>query len=312
MRTIRRADPSCVVAFVEVVARGGFREASRALGVPKSTLSQRVAALEQQLDTRLLVRTTRSVKLTDVGARYHTEVAPAIAALQAAEGLIGALHERPTGRVRLTAAYELGQRALGPVLATFASRYPEVALEVDLTDRQVDLIEEGYDLAIRVGPLADSGLVARRLGGPVRVGVYASPKYLRRAGTPKEPGALADHRCLVMWGARTGARWPFRGPRKLRTVAVTPHAAVNSYEVLRAMAVAGAGIARLPAMQAAPHVRAGELVEVLAEFAVPPTNLFAVYPRARGAAPAVRAMLELLAETIDLGGPVEGQAKPRR
>lgn len=301
MRTIGQLDANAVIAFLEVVEQQSFRGAARALGVPKSTLSQRVAQLEEQLGAPLLVRTTRSVKLTEIGARYHREVAPAIAALRSAQAMVGCLTEQPSGRLRITAPFELGQAIFGDVLATYAARYPEVSVEADLVDRQVDLIAEGYDIALRVGPLRDSALMARRLGGPQHTGIFASPAYLRGAGIPTDPRELSDHRCLVMHGAQSPTLWPFRGARRLRTVTVTPHMSVNSIQVLCALALAGLGLARVPASYAAPAVAAGQLVEVLQPFAPPPRQLFAVYPRALASSPALRGMLDLLTEKFERG-----------
>ncbi|HEY8429613.1 MAG TPA: LysR family transcriptional regulator [Sandaracinaceae bacterium] len=298
MRTVGHLDANAVIAFLEVVERGSFRGAARALGVPKSTLSQRVAQLEQQLGAPLLVRTTRSVRLTEIGARYHREVAPAIAALRSAHAMVGHLTKEPSGHLRITAPVELGQSVLGGVLATYARRYPAVSVEADLVDRRVDLIAEGYDLALRIGPLRDSGLMARRLGRPRHHGIYGSPAYLRQAGTPTHPRELAAHRCLVMHGARAPVLWPFKGPTRQRTVAVTPYISVNSIQVLCALAVAGAGLACIPEPYAAPAVEAGQLVEVLRPFAAPPRQVFAVYPRALASSPPLRGMLDVLTEAF--------------
>jgi DNA-binding transcriptional LysR family regulator len=295
----KHADPNDVLALLAVVEHRGFRGAERALGIPKSTLSQRVRALEEHLGARLLARTTRTSQLTELGESYVREVAPAIAALQSAEALVSRLSAKPSGRLRVTAPFELGQSLLGRILARYVQRYPDVKLELELLDRPVDLVTERYDLGIRVGPLADSSLIARKLGDPQHVGLYASPSYLRRAGKPQAPSDLVHHRCLVMSSARTPSSWTFRDGRKLRTLAIQAHASANSFRLLAELAAGGAGIARIARPHVASVLERGEVVEVLGTFAPPPYQVFAVYSSARHVTPALRAMVELLTAGFD-------------
>lgn len=300
MRTIQQADPGAILVFVEVVKQQNFRAAARALGLSKSTVSQRVADLEEHLGARLLTRTTRSLKLTDIGASFHREVAPALDALRNAEALVGTLQARPSGRLRLTAPVELGHDLLGSVLGRYATQYPEVEIDVVLTDRMVNLVEEGFDLAIRVGPLADSNLVSRRLRMPQELCTVASPRYLAQRGTPKTPRDLAAHRCLVMTGAQTPSAWRYRVDGKERAFSVTPHIAVNSFTVLREVALADAGIARMPLRYAEGDLEAKRLRRVLARYSPGGRATLVVYPPARHISPALRAMVDLLVENDDL------------
>jgi DNA-binding transcriptional LysR family regulator len=298
MWTIDEPDLNAVTAFAKVAEMRSFRGAAEALGLAKSTLSQRVAKLEQQLGARLLSRTTRVVRLTEVGESSYQAVAPALAALHAADCLVADLRQRPRGSLRLTAPVELGQAVMGDAIAWFAERHPEVDLLIELTDRQVNLVEEGFDLALRVGPLSDSSLVSRRISEPQAKRLYASPAYLKAHGVPARPDDLARHACMVMTGHTEATTWRLHGPDGPEAIALRPKIAVNSWTVLRELALAGRGIARLPELELREALATGALVEVLADYAPPPVACYAVFPSARNLSPTVRAMIDALVERL--------------
>lgn len=285
--------------FVQVVESKTFRAAARALGMPKSTVSFRVAALEEQLGERLLERTTRRLRLTDAGVLYHQRALSALETLQEAERALSDRKASPSGRLCVTTTIEGGQFVLAPIFAEYARRYPAVELEIILTDRRVDLLEEGVDVAIRGGPLPDSSFVARRLLSKTTLGCYASPAYLKEHGTPRRPQELARHACLVMTSQSDPLVWKFEVNGKPTKVRVSPRAKANSFVMLTEFAKAGLGIARLPDSVAKSALAAGAIEAVLTAF-LPKSagGLHAVYPSARHLSPKVRALLELFDERL--------------
>lgn len=289
-------DLNAVTAFAMVVEQRSFRGAARALGIPKSTVSLKVAELEAALGARLLERTTRSLRLTDAGHAYHQRVTPALEALADAERAVEELSTTPSGRLRMTTTVEGGQILLGPLVAEYLRRYPAVEVQVYLVDRHVDLIEEGFDLALRGGALPDSTLVARKISTPGRLRLYASPEYLRRRGTPKRPQDLAKHDCLVMSAQSKPTWWGFQIGKKQLGVEVRARSQANSFVVLRDLAIAGIGVARLPDYIGGPAQESGKLRPLLEPFLLAPLPWHAVYPSSRHLAPKVRAMIELLEE----------------
>jgi DNA-binding transcriptional LysR family regulator len=291
-----KADLQAVRLFVQVVESKTFRGAADALRVPKSTVSLRVAQLEDQLGERLLERTTRRLRLTEAGATYYRSAVAALEELRDAERTLADRKSRPAGKLRVTTTIEGGQLIFAPLFAEYLRRYPEVELEVFLTDRRVDLIEEGIDLAIRGGDLPDSGLVAHRLQLSGSLRCYASPRYLERRGTPRHPRELPRHDCLVMSGQREPSAWKFSVDGRTSVVQVRPRAVANSFVVLGEFAKAGLGIALMPSSVAAGSIEAGTLRQVLTAFAPPASALNAVYPSARHLSAKVRALLELLDE----------------
>ena len=309
-----RADLNAVNVFVRVVQAKTFRAAASELGVPRSTVSFRVAQLEDRLGERLLERTTRSLRLTEAGAAYYARVAPALEAMREAEETLESRKAGPSGVMRVTAPFESGQLVLAPLFAEYMRRYPDVRLEIVLTDRHMDLIDEHVDLAIRAGALPDSSLVARRLASHASLSCFASPGYLERRGTPRRARDLASHDCLVMSSQSRPTTWTFHEGRKVVSIEVRPRAEANSFLVIAELAKAGLGIARIPDFLVRDAVASGALRSVLDDL-LPPGghgHLHAVYPSARHLSAKVRAFLDLLEETGFAAGTREPSRRLRR
>jgi DNA-binding transcriptional LysR family regulator len=290
-RTTSLPDLSEIGVFVQVVQAGSFSQAARNLGLPKSTVSRKVAQLEERLGARLLQRTTRKLSLTEVGAMYHERCSRILPELEAAEREVHDLQDVPRGLLRLSAPLRFP--LLGDLVAEYLALYPDVRAEVVCTDRVVDLIDEGFDLAIRAGALADGSLIARRLMDSIPHFVVAAPAYVERRGKPRTPDDLARHDCLLFGGQRERATWRFQRGGRVTEVAVTGRAAINDFEMLCKGAVAGLGIGLMPAPQCCPELRAGRLVRVLEEWQVADFPLSIVYPSTRHLSPKVRAFIDL-------------------
>lgn len=294
-------DLNDVLVFTRVAEAGSFSRAADRLGLPKSSVSMRVARLEDRLGARLIERTTRRLRLTEVGQRYFEHARRVILDLEQASATVDSFRTAPAGSLRVSAPPVLGQAFLPGIVSEYARRFPEVRLFVDLSNRRVDLLEEGFDVAIRAGALPDSSLVARRLGrGAAKL--YASPAYLAANGTPTDPADLARHRLLENAGSAEAAVWTLRPDRGGAPVEVRPPAGfalvTNDHAVLADAARADHGIANLPTFWAAAGVVDGSLVTVLADWSVRQVELNAVYPSHKSLSPALRAFLDLAAERL--------------
>ena len=300
-------EPNDLLLFTRVVDEGSFSRAALRAGLPKSTVSRRLAALETQLGERLLLRTTRRLTLTDFGHSVLEHARHLTAEVEATESL--ALHRqaRPSGRLRVSMPADLAD-ALGPALADFMATHPAVALEVDLSPRRVDLIGENFDLAIRMGDLPDDASLAARRLAVFSMGVYAAPAYLRRRGVPDRPEALLQHDALRLLG-RGGEPMPWTFSRgDERWQGVPPgRATANSPALLIRLARAGAGIAIFGDHFAAPHVASGELVALLADWRLEGETAWAVFPGRRLMPARTRAFLDAL--QAEFSGPRCQQAQ---
>lgn len=284
--------------LVAAADHGGFSAAARALGVTPSAVSKTISRLEARLGVRLLNRTTRRLTPTADGDMLIARGRHILAELDEAEMQVTRSRGMPRGLLRLHTLVAFGLHSLPPVLPEFLRRYPEVQVEISISDRLVDLVEEGGDLAVRSGRLADSSLVARHICDSERV-ICAAPAYLRKHGTPRRPEDLLRHNCIVISGHPQLRRWPFDDPKDdgIRTIEVGGSVSANNAENVLQMALLGVGIVRLGDLVTAEHIRAGRLVPVLVDrHHVEPLPLHAVYPQSRLRSPKVAVMVEFLIE----------------
>jgi DNA-binding transcriptional LysR family regulator len=285
-------------AFVAVADLRGFASAARKLGLSPSGVTRLIAALEDRLGARLLQRTTRSVALTDAGTRYLERARRILAEVEEAEGAAEGERTRPSGRLIVSAPIGFGRLHVSPVMTTYLKRFAEVSGELRLSDRMINLVEDGVDVAVRIGHLADSSLVARHVGEMRRI-VVASPAYLKAHGEPKTPEAVASHH-TILFGATTAApdlRF-LRDGKEIR-IAPVPRLMTNSADAAIQYAVAGGGLTRVFAYQAADAIKRGRLRIVLAKFEQPPLPIHIVYPTSRLLAAKVRAFIDLVVEISD-------------
>ena len=293
-------EPNDLVLFARVVDEGSFSRAADRLGVPKSTVSRRVAALEAQLGEQLLRRTTRKLTVTDFGRAVLEHAHHVVEDVAAAESLAQHRQVQPSGRLRVTMPGDLASLWLAPMLAEFVLNYPAVTLDVDLSARFVDLVAENFDVAIRMGELRDDATLAARRIALLTNSLYAAPTYVTRRGAPSEPDALMEHDALRLL-ARTGdpqvwalvhgeARWEGIPPGR---------ATANSPETLMRMALAGAVIAIIHDAFALPYLRRGELVQVLPDWSAPSVIASAVFPGRRLMPAHTRAFIDALVKFAD-------------
>src|SRR5882757_1725405 len=294
-------DLNDIVVFARVIEAGSFTAAARLLGMPKTTVSRRIAALEREVGVRLLQRTTRSLNVTDAGRLYYEASSQALRTIEDANLRLAEARTEPSGTIRISAPVGFGGFFLSSTILDFLAAYPKTKVELRLTDDKLGLVENGIDLSFRTGVLPDSTLIARKLGSTHRV-LCASPDYLARHGVPAASADLARHHCVIA-GPSTGmAHWVLDGPHGQETVAVSGRFAANEMQALMAAAIAGYGIAQLPYHVAEASVRDGRLRRVLGDYTTPVGGLYAVYPSSRHVSPLVQAFIELAAERLAATG----------
>lgn len=288
-----------LIAFARAGTLGNFTAAARSLSVSPSAVSKSVQRLEQRLGVSLFTRTTRSLTLTAEGRDLHERALRLLRDAEEIEQAAMAARAEPSGTLRVAASLPIGVHVIAPALPAFRRLHPKVSVDLRLNDRMVDLIEEGIDVAVRIGELADSRLLSRRLA-PHRLCCFASPAYLAARGTPVHPDGLDGHDTVSLRFQSTGQtlRWPFRIDERLVEVVPPSDIVVDVSDALVAALAAGGGIGVAATFIAAPYVARGELVPVLSDFAVERHNITALWPESRRTNPAVRAFLTLLQEAF--------------
>ena len=285
-------------AFVAVADLQGFAPAARKLGLSPSGVTRLIAALEDRLGARLLQRTTRKVALTDVGARYLERARRILSDVEEAENSAQAERTRPSGRLVVAAPVGFGRLHVSPVMSAYLKRYPEVGAELRLADRMINLVEDGVDIAVRIGHLPDSSLVARHVGEMRRI-VVASSGYLKQRGAPNKPEAIATHDTIQFGATIASPEWRFVDDGREVRVACTPRFVTNSADAAIQYAEAGGGLTRVMAYQAAESIKTGRLKIVLAKFEQPPLPIHVVYPTSRLLSAKVRTFIDLVTEISD-------------
>lgn len=282
-----------IKAFTRVVQHGSFAAAARELRLSRSAVSKYVIDLEQALGVQLLVRTTRSAGPTENGQAYYERCVAILADLEEADLAVTRLQAEPRGMLRVNAPMSFGTLHLGAAIADFMKKYPALHIQLILSDQQIDPVQEGFDVTLRIAELASSSLVARKIA-PARRVICAAPAYLAQRGTPQHPNDLRDHDCLAYGHLATGNQWKLTGRDGDHWIRIPWTLCSNNAEVLCAAAVRGHGIALLPTFIAGADLQEGSLRSILTDYAAPEISIYAIYPETRHLSVKVRVFIDFL------------------
>lgn len=281
--------------FVKVVEIGSFIGAAQALDIPKSTVSAKVSSLEERLGVTLIKRTTRKLHITDVGQEYYEQCRNALVQINEAEKQVTVDQSIPSGLLRLSAPSELGNALLPSLILEFKKKYPQVNLEVILTDRNVDFIAERIDLGIRVGVLKDSSLIAKKLGN-IYFAPFVGPKYLKNHPTPKTPQDIEQHHTIIF--SPIGEKWEFNSQKNSQVVKVNCTTEINDLNLIKSLTAAGLGIALLPTFLCLNEAKSGKLVRILKKWRSQERPVHIIYPSQKFVSPKIRAFIDLATDTL--------------
>ncbi|AUT00468.1 LysR family transcriptional regulator [Nostoc sp. CENA543] len=289
---------ACMKSFVRTVETGSFSAVARELNTTQPTISKQIAALEEYLDVQLLVRSTRTLSLTEEGIRFYEHCQQVLEAVKEAESSVGK-RQKPTGVLRVCCPVAFGQLQIIPRLNVFLERYPDIKIDLMMADQFVDLIEEGVDLAIRIGNVQDTSLITRRIGTTRRITI-GHQSYFERAGEPQTPEELVKHNCIVYTRLATGNEWHFQGTQGVIKVAVNGNFQANNSTAIRAAVFAGLGIAVSPIWLFGDVLENGNLKMILKDYQPVPLPIQAVYRRSRFVAAKVRCLIDFLSHEFKL------------
>jgi DNA-binding transcriptional LysR family regulator len=282
-------------AFTRVVQHGNLAAAARELRLSRSAVSKYVIELERELGAQLLVRTTRSASPTENGQAYYERCIAILADIEEADRAVASLQSEPRGLLRVNAPMSFGTLHLGRAVADFMEKYPQLQIQLVLSDQQIDPVQEGFDVTLRIADLPSSSLIARKIAPAVRV-VCAAPSYLARRGLPKHPSELRDHDCLTYGYLATGHQWKLTGPDGDHWIQIPWTLCSNNGEVLRDAVVKGRGIALLPTFIVGADLQEGGLRSILADYRAPEISVYAIYPQTRHLSVKVRVFIDFLIE----------------
>lgn len=287
-----------IAVFAQVVRSGSFTAAAQRLSLSKSVVSKYVTRLENRLGARLLNRTTRRLSLTEVGRAFYERSRRGLLEIEEAEAEVSRLQGEPRGRLRINAPMSFGVLHIGPVIPDFLRRYPELSVDMNLDDRQVDLIEGGFDVSVRISDLPDSSLIARRIG-PCRHVIVASPNYLESHGSPRTPEDLRDHNVITYQYQESALEWHFKAPgEKPVSVPVSGSIQMNNSLGLRQALLNDAGISRIPTFVVGRDIQQGRLRAILTNYETLEISIYLVFAQRQHLSPKVRAFVEFMAERI--------------
>ena len=299
-----------MAVFAKVVEARSFTAAAAELGMSKSAVSKQITRLEDRLGARLLNRTTRRLSLTETGAAFYDRCARVVAEAQQAELAVTRLQSEPHGTLRVNAPMTFGHLHIAPAIPDFLARYPEVRVDMTMNDRFVDLIDEGFDVAIRIARLTDSSLIARRLAPDRRI-LCGAPAYFAKHGEPRTPDDLAAHNCLSYAYVSDTDQWQFIDGEGTRSISVRGNLRANNGDAIRQALLAGLGVAVLPSFIVGPDIQAGRFKEVLRDYLPNRVSVYAVYPHSCHLTAKVRVFVDFLADRFGPSPYWDTPAKPR-